>query len=40
MSKTAALQKSIAKEMTNAKLMIIKERNRSSHTPKKKRIIC
>jgi len=39
MSKTAALQKSIAKEMTDAKLMIVKERNMPSHT-KEKRIIC
>ena len=40
MSKTAALQKSIAKEMTDAKLMIVKERNMPSHTKEKKRIIC
>jgi len=36
MSKTAALQKSIAKEMTDAKLMIVKERNMPSHTKEKK----
>ena len=40
MSKTAAPQKSIAKEMTDAKLMIVKERNMPSHTKRKERIIC